>query len=228
MGKTERRLPRERARSGREPLRRRGHASTGLSTAQIARFVVLVRTVVSALGARSAVGDQSASTVVSALIARSAVVHQYASTVVCAIGARSAVVHQSASTVVGALSARSAVGDQSASTVVYAVGARSAGNSSLINETSVYVAQSLFTAKCRYFRVPGGPSYHNVGATPRATLHLAADSSSSSSKSKMSSIPSRIPSPAAGASKSPPPDAPANAPSTGSDLASDGSLGLIP
>lgn len=174
MGKTERRLPRERARSGREPLRRRGHASTGLSTAQIARFVVLVRTVVSALGARSAVGDQSAST------------------------------------------------------VVYAVGARSAGNSSLINETSVYVAQSLFTAKCRYFRVPGGPSYHNVGATPRATLHLAADSSSSSSKSKMSSIPSRIPSPAAGASKSPPPDAPANAPSTGSDLASDGSLGLIP
>ena len=88
---------------------------------------VLVRTVVGALGARSAVGhvicehgrersdckeclvgDQSASTVVGALGARSAVGHKYASTVVCAIDARSAVGREYASMVVGALIARSA------------------------------------------------------------------------------------------------------------------------
>ena len=45
-------------------------------------------TVVSALGARSAVGVQSASTVVSAIDAKSAVGHRYASTVVGAIDAR--------------------------------------------------------------------------------------------------------------------------------------------
>ena len=73
------------------------------------------------------------------------------STVVGALGARSAVVHKYASTVVSALIARSAVGHQSASTVVSAIGARSAGNnvSSSIDETSSYVAQSIFTAKCR-------------------------------------------------------------------------------
>ena len=65
-------------------------------------------TVVSALSARSAVGDQSANTVVYATSARSALGHKYASTVVGALTARSAVVHQSASTVVGAQHARSA------------------------------------------------------------------------------------------------------------------------
>ena len=90
MGKTERRLPRERERSGREPLRRRGHASTGLSIARGARCAVLVRTVVSALSARIVVGRESASTVVCALCARSAVVHKSASTVVGAVHARSA------------------------------------------------------------------------------------------------------------------------------------------
>ena len=102
MGKTEkRRISRERARSGREPLRRpRGHASTGLSIARSARCAGLVRTVVSALDARSAVGMEYASTVVCALSARSAVGQQSASTVVCALHARSAVGHQYASTVV--------------------------------------------------------------------------------------------------------------------------------
>ena len=108
MGKTERRLPRERARSGREPLRQRGHASTGLSTARIARCAVLVRTVVGAISVRSAVGHQSASTVVYALHARSAVGHQSASTVVSAIGARTVAGVHTASTVVSAVSARSA------------------------------------------------------------------------------------------------------------------------
>ena len=51
---------------------------------------MLVRTVVSALGARSAVVHKSASTVVCALYARSALCLEYASTVVGAIGARSA------------------------------------------------------------------------------------------------------------------------------------------
>ena len=83
----------------------------------------LVRTVASALSARSAVGHKSASTVVYALNARSAVGHQYVSMVVGEIGARSAVVHQYASTVVCALYARSAVGVQSASTVVGAIDA---------------------------------------------------------------------------------------------------------
>ena len=147
MGKTERRLPRERERSGREPLRRRGHASTGLSIARGARCAALVRTVVSALSARSvvvhqsastvfsamnagsAVVDHSASTVVSAVNAKSAVGHRYASTVVGAPPARSAVVDQSASTVVSAIHAKSAVGDQSASTVVCAISARSARSS---------------------------------------------------------------------------------------------------
>ena len=89
-------------------------------------------TVVSALTARSAVGDQSASTVVSALSARNAVGQESASTVVGTIDARSAVGHKSASTVVCALCARSAVGDQSASTVVGAVTARSARSSERI------------------------------------------------------------------------------------------------
>ena len=82
-------------------------------------------TVVSALSARSAVGQESASTVVCALNARSVVGVQSASTVVCALSARSAVGLHSASTVVGALSARSAVGLQSVSTVVSDLGARS-------------------------------------------------------------------------------------------------------
>ena len=71
------------------------------------------------------------------------------STVVSALDARSAGGDQSASMVVSVVSARSAVGHKSASTVVYAVGARSAGNSSLMDETSLYVAQSIFTATCR-------------------------------------------------------------------------------
>ena len=83
-------------------------------------------TVVYAIDARSAVGHHSASTVVSAYCARSAVGHKYASTVVYAIDARSAVGQESVSTVVSALSARSAVGLQSASTVVGALSARSA------------------------------------------------------------------------------------------------------
>jgi hypothetical protein len=82
-------------------------------------------TVVYALSARSAVGDQSASTVVSALSARSVVGAQSASTVVCANSVRSAVGHHSASTVVSALIARSAVGQEYASTVVSAISARS-------------------------------------------------------------------------------------------------------
>ena len=90
MGKTERRISRGRARSGREPLGRRGHVSTGLSIARGAKCAVLVRTVVGALHARSAVGHKSASTDVSALSARSAVGHKSASTVVGARIARSA------------------------------------------------------------------------------------------------------------------------------------------
>ena len=54
---------------------------------------MLVRTVVGASSARSAVGHQSASTVVSASFARSAVGPKYASTVVSALNARSAEVH---------------------------------------------------------------------------------------------------------------------------------------
>ena len=83
-------------------------------------------TVVSAAGARSAVGVQYASTVVGALSARSAAGVEYPSTVVYALHARSVAGHKSASTVVGALYARSAVGKDSASTVVRALGARSA------------------------------------------------------------------------------------------------------
>ena len=132
MGKTKRRISRGRARSGREPLTQRGHASTGLSFARNARCVVGVRTVVFiALSARSAVGLESASTVVSALGARSAVGYQSASTVVGALCARNAVGAQSASTVVCALCARSAVGVESASTVVGAIDARSARSSSV-------------------------------------------------------------------------------------------------
>ena len=93
-----------------------------------ARCAALVRTVVGALSARSAVVHQSASTVVVALGARSAVGHQSASTVVGALSARSAVGHQSASTVVSALGARSAVGHQSASTVVSACARSAVGN----------------------------------------------------------------------------------------------------
>ena len=118
-------------RSGREPLRQRGHASTGLSIARIARCVALVHTVVGALSARSAAVHQYASTVVCALCARSAVGLESASTVVGALHARSAVGHKSVSTVVCAISARSAVGDQSASTVVGALGAISARSSSV-------------------------------------------------------------------------------------------------
>ena len=96
----------------------KGPCEHGVKYARSARCAALVRTVVGALSARSAVGQEYASTVVSALGARSAVVHQSASTVVCALSARSAVGHQSASTVVSALSARSAVGHKYASTVV--------------------------------------------------------------------------------------------------------------
>ena len=53
-------------------------------------------------------GHHSASTVVSALIARSAVGQEYASTVVSAISARSVAGVHTASTVVSAVSARSA------------------------------------------------------------------------------------------------------------------------
>ena len=52
--------------------------------------------------------DHCASTVVSALSARSAMGQEYASTVVIALSARSVVGDQSASTVVSALGARSA------------------------------------------------------------------------------------------------------------------------
>ena len=108
MGKTKRRISRGRARSRREPLGQRGHASTGLSHALSARCVVLVRTVVGALIARSAVGLKSASTVVGALTARSAVGLKYASTVVSDIGARTVAGVHTASTVVSAEDARSA------------------------------------------------------------------------------------------------------------------------
>ena len=71
------------------------------STVQGVRWVINLRArSYSAISARSAVGDQSASTVVGALHARSAVGHQSASTVVSALSARSAVGHKSASTVV--------------------------------------------------------------------------------------------------------------------------------
>ena len=118
--------------------RTKGPCEHGVKYARGARCVALVRTVVGAMSARSAVGSnlrarsyaQSVQGVrwginlrarsSGALNARSAVVHQYASTVVSALSARSAVGHQSASTVVSALGARSAVGDQSASTVVSA------------------------------------------------------------------------------------------------------------
>ena len=105
----------EGSRSGREPLPQRGRASTGLSTALIARCVVLVRTVVGALSARSAVG------------------HKYASTVVSAMDARNAVGLLSASTVVDALYAKSVVGQEYASTVVGAIGARSAAGKTKTN-----------------------------------------------------------------------------------------------
>ena len=99
----------------------------------------LVRTVVSALSARSAVGINLRARSSSALSARSAVGHQSASTVVCALSARSAVGHKYASTVVERSQckecggsqicehgrershARSAVGHKSASTVVCAL-----------------------------------------------------------------------------------------------------------
>ncbi|ACO62394.1 predicted protein [Micromonas commoda] len=86
----------------------------------------LVRTVVYALTAWSAMGLKFASTVVYALRARSAVGLKFASTVVGALCARSAVGLESASTIVYALRARSAVGLKSASTVVGALRARSA------------------------------------------------------------------------------------------------------
>ena len=89
-------------------------------------------TVVGALGARSAVGDQYASTVVGAIYARSAEGHKYASTVVYALSARSAVGDQSASTVVSAIIARNAVEREYASMVVGAESARSAVHSRLL------------------------------------------------------------------------------------------------
>jgi|SaaInlV_125m_DNA_1040241.scaffolds.fasta_scaffold116465_1 hypothetical protein len=183
MRKTKRRISRGRARSGREPLRQRGHASTGLSTALSARCAVLVRTVVGALGARNAVGDQSASTVfgalsarsavglhsvstvVGALIARSAVGHKYASTVVSVIIARSAVGHQSASTVVSPLSARSAVGLESASTVVCALCARSAVE-----------AQSASTVVCAlHARSATSSSHHDSTCQKIKSFSIQAD-----------------------------------------------------
>jgi len=143
MGKTERRLPRGRARSGREPLGQRGHASTGSSIARSARCAASASTVVTAISARSVVGDQSASTVVSALSARSVVGVESASTVVTAIHARSAVGRESASTVVGALHARNAAGDRYASTVVGATDARSAvGHKSASTVVSALIARS--------------------------------------------------------------------------------------
>ena len=69
----------------------KGPCEHGVKAARTARCAALVRTVVGAVSARSAVGHQSASTVVIALSARSAVGHQSASTVVIALHARSAV-----------------------------------------------------------------------------------------------------------------------------------------
>ena len=62
-----------------------GPCEHGVKPRSWCKVCVLVRTVVSALSARSAVGQESASTVVGALDARSAVVQDYASTVVGAI-----------------------------------------------------------------------------------------------------------------------------------------------
>ena len=125
-GYIERRVDQEGHEAEDSPEAPRAVRARGEASLVRARCAALVRTVVSALSARSAVGHESASTVVSALDARSAVGHQSASTVVSAVSARSAVGQESASTVVSALSARSAVGHQSASTVVSALRARSA------------------------------------------------------------------------------------------------------
>ena len=131
---SERRVDDEGHEAEESPEALRAVRARGEDRARSARCAVLVRTVVSARNARSAVGHQSASTVVSALSARSAVGHQSASTVVSALNARSAVGDQSASTVVSAIHARSAVVHQSASTVVGAIDAKIATrrNSSFI------------------------------------------------------------------------------------------------
>ena len=137
-------------------------------------FVGTGSSAVSALGARSAVGAQSASTVVCALCARSAVGLASASTVAgalcarCAVGpksastvvsantARSVVGLGSASTVVGALRARSAVGPKSASTVVGALSARSAvgpkSASTAVGATGARSARNSSTHPQRYQR----------------------------------------------------------------------------
>ena len=80
-----------------------GPCEHGVKTSlEVQGCAVGVRTVVSALSARSAVGQEYASTVVYARSARSAVGQKYASTVVGALNARSAVGHKYASTVVSA------------------------------------------------------------------------------------------------------------------------------
>ena len=93
-------------------------------------------------------GPHSVSTVVSAPGARSAVGQKYASTVVCAQSARSAAGVESASTAVSAIIARSAMGTEYARTVVSVIRARSvvvhkqtlvlAKNSQIKNEFNHY------------------------------------------------------------------------------------------
>ena len=134
-GYIERRVDQE-GHEAEESPEQRAVRARGEVLARSARCAALVRTVVSALCARSAVVHQSASTVVERTQCKECGGHQSASTVVSALSARSAVGREYASTVVCALqckecgggsicehgrersSARSAVGHQSASTVV--------------------------------------------------------------------------------------------------------------
>ena len=117
---------------------------------------MLVRTVVGAVSARSAVGQESASTVVCALHARSAVGHKSASTVVSAINARSAAGVHSASTVVGAINARSAVGHKYASTVVGALSARSAVGHQYASTVVTATGAKIATRRNSSFIIPKG------------------------------------------------------------------------
>ena len=156
-----------RSRSGREPRYTTGRASTGLSTARTARCAALVRTVVSALGAKSAVGLHSVSMVANALDARSAVGHHSASTVVSAVSARSAVGREYASTVVYALGARSAAGDQSASTVVSATTARSAvGREYASTVVIALIARSATRRNSRPYSCLNRSPIRGCGAAP--------------------------------------------------------------
>ena len=81
-------------------------------------------------------GLESACTVVSAIGARSAVDLESVSTIGGAISARSAAGLKSASTIVYALTARSAAGLKSASTTVSALSARSAREIARLNRDS--------------------------------------------------------------------------------------------